>query len=311
MTALEETRKKERRKNEKDDGLFSVTVCQVIFTVIAVLSLLVLSKGETDTARNIKDDFRVLMSNSLLKEDFSSALKSIKDYLDSPAEISVFKLFSKDETEKETTENTAETKKSDSKAEKETSKESDITETKPTEETKPKPSTAEKTTETVTAKKTSFSSSKNSGGNDLKTYTVNTSAAINSEKAIVAPVSGWYSSYYGYRTNPITGNNTFHTGLDIAASQGTKIKAAYSGVVRKVGEDSRSGKYLYLTHSDGTETLYCHCSKVLAEEGAVIRQGETIALVGSTGWSTGPHLHFEIHKNGERLDPLLFLKNDN
>lgn len=311
MTALEETRKKERRKNEKDDGLFSVTVCQVIFTVIAVLSLLVLSKGETDTARNIKDDFRVLMSNSLLKEDFSSALKSIKDYLDSPAEISVFKLFSKDETEKETTESTAETKKSDSKAEKETSKESDITETKPTEETKPKPSTAEKATETVTAKKTSFSSSKNSGGNDLKTYTVSTSAAINSEKAIVAPVNGWYSSYYGYRTNPITGNNTFHTGLDIAASQGTKIKAAYSGVVRKVGEDSRSGKYLYLTHSDGTETLYCHCSKVLAEEGAVIRQGETIALVGSTGWSTGPHLHFEIHKNGERLDPLLFLKNDN
>ena len=56
------------------------------------------------------------------------------------------------------------------------------------------------------------------------------------------------------------------------------------------------------------ETLYCHCSKILAEEGAIIRQGETVALVGSTGWSTGPHLHFEVHKDGTRLDPLPILK---
>ena len=121
------------------------------------------------------------------------------------------------------------------------------------------------------------------------------------------PVSGPYTSYFGARTNPITGVDSFHTGLDIAAAQGTKIKAAYSGVVRKVGEDSRSGKYIYLTHENGVETLYCHCSAVLAEQGASIRQGETIALVGSTGWSTGPHLHFEFHKNGERLDPLPIL----
>ena len=123
------------------------------------------------------------------------------------------------------------------------------------------------------------------------------------------PVSGPYTSYFGARTNPITGVDSFHTGLDIAAAQGTKIKAAYSGVVRKVGEDSRSGKYIYLTHENGVETLYCHCSAVLAEQGASIRQGETIALVGSTGWSTGPHLHFEFHKNGERLDPLPILAN--
>ncbi len=320
MTALEETRRPEKHKKEKDDGLFSVTLCQIIFTVIAVLSLLVLSKSGGTAAQNIKDDFGVLMNNSFLKGNVSDTLKSIKDYLDSPAELSVFKLFTKETTNpaevtdvfEPTDENEAskpETTEEDSSAfETKESKESE-----PEEETTPKASTAEKTAEKVTAKKTSLSSSKTSGNNKADSKSVSTVAAVKpleAENTIVSPVNGWYSSYYGYRTNPITGNNTLHTGIDIAAAQGTKIKAAYSGVVRKVGEDSRSGKYLYLTHSDGSETLYCHCSKILAEEGAVIRQGETVALVGSTGWSTGPHLHFEIHKNGERLDPLPFLKND-
>ena len=163
-------------------------------------------------------------------------------------------------------------------------------------------------------KKTSLSLAKNAGGKDLSTYKAKegtTFSPTETTAPIVKPVSGSYTSYFGYRTNPITGNNTFHTGIDIAAAQGTKIKAAYPGTVRKTGEDSRSGKYIYLTHSNGFETLYCHCSKILAEEGAVIRQGETVALVGSTGWSTGPHLHFEVHKNGTRLDPLPILnKND-
>lgn len=314
VTALEETRKPERRKNEKDDGLFSVTLCQIIFTFIAVLSLLVISKSGGTAAQNIKDDFNLLMSNSFLKEDFSSTLKNIKDYLDSPAELSVFKLFSKDKENEETTESTAEQEENATAPEEETEKESEPKttepkETEPKEETKPKASTAEKTTEKATVKKTALSA-KNYNNSESKNAAVSTAALPQSKEKIISPVNGWYSSYYGYRTNPITGNNTLHTGLDIAAAQGSKIKAAYSGTVRKVGEDSRSGKYLYLTHFDGSETLYCHCSKVLAEEGAVIRQGETIALVGSTGWSTGPHLHFEIHKNGERLDPLPFLKND-
>ena len=125
---------------------------------------------------------------------------------------------------------------------------------------------------------------------------------------IVRPVSGGrYSSKFGYRTNPITNEYSFHTGLDIAVPEGTKIKAAYGGQVRTVGEDNHSGKYIVITHSDGFETFYCHCSKILAEEGAVIRQGETVALVGSTGWSTGPHLHFEVRKDGKRLNPLPIL----
>ena len=307
VEALEETRKPERRKKEKDDGLFPVTVCQIIFTFIAVLSLFVLSRSGGTAAENIKEDFKTLMSVSFLKEDFSDAVKGIKDYLSSPAEISVFKLFSKEKesTEKSSNEETTE-KPTEPSAEKEETSEKTAAPSKEKEKTSPETTTAEKATEKVTAKKTSLSLKETSVSSGKTVIP----ASFSPKEAIVSPVSGRYSSYYGYRTNPITGNNTLHTGLDIAASQGTKIKAAYSGVVRKVGEDSRSGKYLYLTHANGSETLYCHCSKILVDEGAVIRRGETIALVGSTGWSTGPHLHFEIHKNGERLDPLPFLKND-
>ena len=309
MTALEENRKAEKRRKEKDDGFFSVTLCQVIFSVIAVLSLLVIAKSGSQAAQNLKEDFQFLMSRSFLEGDFESTLKSIKDYLDSPAEISVFKLFSKDKEETGTTESDV-TEPSD---EKETSEKTDETTTP--EPTAPETTTAETTAaEKATVKKTSLSISKNAGGKDLSTYKAKegtTFSPTETTAPIVKPVSGSYTSYFGYRTNPITGNNTFHTGIDIAAAQGTKIKAAYPGTVRKTGEDSRSGKYIYLTHSNGFETLYCHCSKILAEEGAVIRQGETVALVGSTGWSTGPHLHFEVHKNGTRLDPLPILnKND-
>lgn len=309
MTALEEKRKAEKRRKEKDDGFFSVTLCQVIFSVIAVLSLLVIAKSGSQAAQNLKDDFQLLMSRSFLEGDFESTFKSIKDYLDSPAEISVFKLFSKDKEETGTTESDV-TEPSD---EKETSEKTNETTTP--EPTAPETTTAETTAaEKETVKKTSLSISKNAGGKDLSTYKAKEGATFSPTETtapIVKPVSGSYTSYFGYRTNPITGNNTFHTGIDIAAAQGTKIKAAYPGTVRKTGEDSRSGKYIYLTHSNGFETLYCHCSKILAEEGAVIRQGETVALVGSTGWSTGPHLHFEVHKNGTRLDPLPILnKND-
>lgn len=309
VTALEENRKAKKRKDEKDDGLFCVTVCQVIFSVVAVLLLLVVSKSGSQAAQNLKDDYNLLMSYSFLDKDFESTVKSIKDYLASPAEISVFRLFSKDSgqteksTESETTCQSEESKKS----------ETQVTEVTVA-TTEPETTSTEISTEKVNLKKTSLSLSKNVGGKDISTKKAKegtTFSPVETTVPIIKPVNGSYTSYFGYRTNPITGSDGFHTGIDIAAAQGTKIKAAYPGTVRKTGEDSRSGKYIYLTHANGFETLYCHCSEILAEEGAVIRQGETVALVGSTGWSTGPHLHFEVHKNGTRLDPLPILnRND-
>ena len=136
-------------------------------------------------------------------------------------------------------------------------------------------------------------------------------AELGSDKGITVPVHGRISSEYGYRTNPISGAYALHTGVDIAADEGTDIVAAYSGVVKDTGTGVKRGKYVLMKHSDGSETLYCHCSKILVEEDDVIRAGEVVAQVGSTGWATGPHLHFEIHRDGNSIDPLTVLKAKN
>ncbi len=170
---------------------------------------------------------------------------------------------------------------------------------------------------TAHSKETEFAITENltgTGGDDLEIYeaAANTSfAPVKVTSLATAPIEkGRYTSYFGYRINPVTGKFSFHTGLDIAAPEGTKIRAAYSGRVTKVGEDERAGKYIFLTHDDGFVTFYCHCSEILAEYGAKIRQGETIARVGSTGRSTGPHLHFEIRKDNIRYNPLHILSDD-
>ncbi len=111
------------------------------------------------------------------------------------------------------------------------------------------------------------------------------------------------TSPFGYRINPVSGNYGFHTGIDLAAPEGTPVSAAFYGRIKECGEDDVWGKYILIEHSDNCETYYCHLSEIYVDEGAVIRQGETVGLVGSTGWSTGPHLHFEVRIDGVRVDP--------
>lgn len=132
-----------------------------------------------------------------------------------------------------------------------------------------------------------------------------------SDDEITVPVHGRITSEYGNRTNPVSGEYLMHSGVDIAADMGTEIRAAYNGVVSKTDSDNVSGNYISLVHTDGSETTYCHCSKIVAKEGDVVRAGETIALVGSTGRSTGPHLHFQIKIDGSTVDPLLYLPVEN
>lgn len=153
------------------------------------------------------------------------------------------------------------------------------------------------------------------GGDDISVFSPQTGTSFSPyyiSGEICVPVNGSISSPFGYRINPVTGTFSFHSGLDIAADEGEKIKAAYYGTVTKVDYDDVSGKYIELTHSDGLVTRYLHCAEILAEEGMVVRSGETIALVGSTGRSTGPHLHFVIEIDGEKVNPLYVLDvNDN
>lgn len=123
----------------------------------------------------------------------------------------------------------------------------------------------------------------------------------------VCPVDGTITSPYGFRKDPFTGNPGFHSGLDIGAPEGENIAAAFYGKVIETGTHDEYGNYVIISHCDGFSTLYAHCSEVYVKENTIIRAGETIAAVGSTGLSTGPHLHFEIRRDGVRYNPSFVL----
>jgi len=116
------------------------------------------------------------------------------------------------------------------------------------------------------------------------------------------------SSGYGPRLYPLTGKQSFHTGIDMACPTGTPIKAAMAGKIAYTGVSNVYGYYVIVTHYDGYQTLYAHMSKIIAKKGDYVEQGAKIGLVGSTGQSTGPHLHFTVYKNGKLVNPLTVLK---
>lgn len=118
------------------------------------------------------------------------------------------------------------------------------------------------------------------------------------------------SSRFGYRTDPITGKTKYHSGVDFAAPGGAPILASADGTVIKANStDSYGGGWGYhvkIQHDGGFSTLYAHCSKLAVAEGETVVKGQVIAYVGSTGKSTGNHLHWEVYQNGSRVDPLSF-----
>lgn len=115
------------------------------------------------------------------------------------------------------------------------------------------------------------------------------------------------SSGFGWRKHPILGYRRFHAGLDFAASHGSTIRAADSGRIIFAGWYGGYGKAVIIDHGKGITTLYAHSSKLYVTEGKIVKRGEAIAAVGSTGLSTGPHLHFEVRRNGSPIDPSNFL----
>ena len=126
-------------------------------------------------------------------------------------------------------------------------------------------------------------------------------------KLFIYPAVGRISSKYGPRKDPFTGKDDFHHGLDLANSIGTPIIASMSGTVVMIGNNRGKGKYIILKHSDGFQTLYAHLNRILVSNGDYIVQGQKIGEMGNTGYSTGPHLHFSIYKNGTDVDPLIYL----
>ena len=121
----------------------------------------------------------------------------------------------------------------------------------------------------------------------------------------ISPVDGTITSPYGYRIHPITGELDFHTGLDIAAPNNTPIRAILPGTVKEIGESEIYGNYIVVAHQNGFESVYNHCESITAQVGTVVRQGDWIARVGSTGLSTGNHVHLDLKINGVYVNPYL------
>ncbi len=115
------------------------------------------------------------------------------------------------------------------------------------------------------------------------------------------------TSSYGYRVHPITGNYSFHNGVDLAAGQGTPIYATKSGVVSTATYNYAYGYYVVVNHLDGYSSLYGHMTHYTVSEGEYVDRGEIIGYVGSTGYSTGPHLHFTIYYNGNTVNPMNYI----
>ena len=122
-----------------------------------------------------------------------------------------------------------------------------------------------------------------------------------------APILGETSSGFGYRMHPIHNEVRFHYGTDFAADSGTVIHAFADGTVLEAGTDEGYGNYVKLDHGNGFVTLYGHCSELLVSSGETVSISQPIALVGSTGQSTGPHLHFELMHDGIYLNPEFYL----
>ena len=131
-------------------------------------------------------------------------------------------------------------------------------------------------------------------------------AARNSGK-MVLPSFGPITSHFGSRFHPVLGYSRFHAGTDFGAAHGSPIQAAETGVVIFAGWYGGYGNAVIMDHGGGLTTLYAHASRLDVREGDVVKKGDAIAAIGTTGLSTGPHLHFEVRRNGEPVDPLKFL----
>lgn len=129
-----------------------------------------------------------------------------------------------------------------------------------------------------------------------------------SPTAFIWPAAGPVTSPFGPRKDPLGSGYDFHPGMDIAAAEGSPIRAAAAGRVIQAGDDGGYGNVVVIDHGNGLTTRYAHCSQTFATVGQMVQAGDQIAAVGSTGRSTGPHLHFEVREGQRPVDPSTFLK---
>ncbi len=132
-----------------------------------------------------------------------------------------------------------------------------------------------------------------------------TETALSSENRISGKPTrgGWISSFYGWRNDPFHGNKAWHKGFDFAGKEDADVVATASGIISYAGDRYGYGLLVEITHSNGYVTRYGHNKSITVKKGDVVKKGDTIARMGSTGRSTGPHVHYEVLKNGKQVDP--------
>lgn len=279
-------RKNNRQAKAEKDYYFPVILSQVLCCAVLV-GLFFFVRGGNGW-QQLSEKYSSLLQEDFLTVEFSSVVSGVKEYL---LEGSASFAVNGNRVEPYANDNEDVTENTDG----------------PEEESEKATDTSEATTD---APETTADTAVQTMSSGVVAQTVPLKLEYKKKSNMTAPLEdGIYTSYFGERTDPIAGDEDYHKGIDIAADEGEPIKAAFDGVVSAVGEDERSGKYIILEHGKGIVTLYCHCSEIIVGDEESIKQGETIALVGSTGYSTGPHLHFEVRMNGESVDPLPLLEN--
>ena len=118
---------------------------------------------------------------------------------------------------------------------------------------------------------------------------------------------GWLSSHFGYRSDPFSGRRVWHAGVDFAGKEGSDVVSVAAGVVTTAGDRGGYGWLVEINHGGGLVTRYAHCKELLVKVGDIVQKGQVIALMGSTGRSTGPHVHFEVLNNGRQVDPVKYI----
>ncbi len=269
-------------KNKKDFVIRTI-LFQSLFCVLLFGLLFFLKQSNSNLFKTIENQFSQKLSENISKNEAESVFKTISEKI-----VSV-----------------------ENKSEKPSNA---TTESDTTKNNNPK-NLLENETEFVPFDEPSLNATvEATGGKDIKISSreeIPSNVSLNSykltEKIINPVIDGKITSEFGTRIHPITNELTFHAGIDIAADKGSPIYAAFDGKVIVADYDEWNGNFIKIKHEDDIMTVYCHCDSLNVKKGEVIRAGEVIGYVGSTGSSTGPHLHFELRIGNVSFNPQIAL----
>ena len=251
----------------KTDWFMKIMICQCVICAVALAALFLSVRFGGAWGKQFGEDYAKLMQQDFAPDSFSEAFQRVKEYV---AAFAIGKSSANQDS-----------------------------------------ALYENTTSSVSQKTDSETESASivGGGVDLEFTGLDALEGICFERIdvdvnIKEPLDAYeLTSGFGYRVSPITGETGIHTGLDMAADYGEPIYAAADGTVVDAAYDASYGNYVKIQHEDNVVTIYAHCSRLCVEEGDEVEQGDKIAGVGSTGSSTGNHLHFEMRKGNIRIDP--------